>query len=63
MFETGREASNRDSNIIYNSSGGDSNSNSNSRRSSSLAVLGRILLDIFLNLIFTARKLFSELFW
>ena len=27
------------------------------------AVLGRILLDVFLNLIFTARKSFSELFW
>jgi hypothetical protein len=60
MFETGREASNRGSNIIYNS-GGDSNSNS--RSSSSLAVLGRILLDAFLNLIFTARKSFSEVFW
>ena len=60
---TGREASNRGSNIIYNSRGGDSNSNSNSRSSSSLAVLGRILLDVFLNWIFTARKSFSELFW
>ena len=44
-------------------SGGDSNSNSNSSSSSSLAVLVRILLDVFLNLIFTARKSFSELFW
>ena len=60
---TGREASDRGSNIICNSSGGDSNSNSNSSSSSSLAVLGRMLLDVFLNLIFTARKSFSELFW
>ena len=43
--------------------GGDSNRKSNSRSSSSLAVLGRMLLDVFLNLIFTARKPFSELFW